>query len=509
MMAWNPSRKSVSQDIQTTDLAPKRQTGANTKVVSPGAPIAYTHKTPEEGYKDGWDIEAAYREGVASITWSWRAIDVIASNQSRLPMVARKNNSPFGAVVNDEALLKVLNIRANQGETGQQFRYRVSAQLLMSTRGVFIEVIRSKRTGDPIALNLLPPQYTSAVPDPKKFVSHYVLDMPEKEKVKLDRNSVIWLRRPHPLDPYLSLTPLESCGVAIEIEMLAKIYNRNFLINDGRPGGLLVLRSEVDDDDKFELQSRFAGNINRAGAVSVVSSENGADFVDTASNPRDAAYVQMRQLTKEEILAAFGVPESIIGNASGRTFANASEEGKVFWMETMLPHLDMISQGLDRLDPELYVGHDTSSVPILILAQQERDAFAMQEYSTGLITANEYRETTGREPVESDLADSMLANPNLTPIGNTERAMPAVESPAAQAQGGVPLDVQASEATQTAATEFNPESGQFDSPTEDQSDITQTGSMDIEVPASEAPSDLAPSERGEGRKTLPLLRDTE
>ena len=173
--------------------------------------------------------------------------------------------------------------------------------------------------------------------------------MPNGDKIIMKPEDVVWIRRPHPLDPYLSMTPMESAGIAIEIENLAKLYNRNFLLNDGRPGGLLVLRGEIDEDDKEELRSRFRGNMSRFGTTTVVSADDGVDYVDTSSNPRDAAYIQMRQITKEEILASFGVPESVIGNAAGRTFNNASEEVSVFWNETMSPHLEVLARALARL----------------------------------------------------------------------------------------------------------------------------------------------------------------
>jgi hypothetical protein len=138
----------------------------------------------------------------------------------------------------------------------------------------------------------------------------------------------------------------------------------------------------------------------------------------------------MRQITKEEILAAFGVPETVIGNASGRTFSNASEEIRVFWMETMQPHLEILSRAFDDLDDKRYVDFDTSSVPILIIAKQERERYLMEEFNNGLISGNEYREGSGRTNVESELMDSLLANPNLTPIGNTEKPFnPAEQQP--------------------------------------------------------------------------------
>lgn len=435
-MAWNkPETKSLNSGIET-----------KAGTVGVGAPVSLNPNAIGRPYRDSWDIEKAYREGMQRVTWVFRCIDAIAGNQARLPMILRRDNSPDGEILKSKSndLLSLLNSKANEGENSFIFRFRLSSQLLMSTRGVFIERVRG-RDGKVNALYLLPPQHTAPIPDAKKFVSGFEVSLPGGYKKVIRPEDVIWIRRPHPLDPYLSLTPMETTGIAIEIENLAKVYNRNFLLNDGRPGGLLVVRGEMEEDDKEELRSRFRGNLNRTGATSVIAADDGVDFVDTSSNPRDAAYIQMRQITKEEILAGFGVPESVIGNASGRTFSNASEELRVFWMETMQPHLEVLARGLDDLDDKNYVDFDTSSVPILIIAKQERQRYLMDEFNNGLISGNEYRDGTGRKVIESELMDSLLANPNLTPIGNTEKPFnPEQQQPVdmmgvpEQAPGGAP-----------------------------------------------------------------------
>ena len=413
-MGWNTSNKDLQQ-------------GEAKSILNAGAPIAFNPGMVNKPYKDNWDIERAYREGAQKVTWVFRCIDAIAGNQARLPMVLRKDNSPNGEIVNSKnPLLDIFNTKTNQGENSFIFRYRLSAQLLMSSRGVFVEKVRG-RNGEIIALHLLPPQHTAPIPHPKTFISGYEVDMRNGTKVILRPEDVVWIRRPHPLDPYLSITPMESAGIAIELENLAKLYNRNYLLNDGRPGGLLVVRGEMEDDDKEELRNRFRGNLSRTGATTVISSDDGVDFVDTSASPRDAAYTQMRQIQKEEILSAFGVPESVIGNAAGRTFSNASEEIRVFWMETMLPHLEPLARAFDELDEKYYIDFDTSSVPILIIAKQERARYLMDEYQQGLISVNEYRNGTGKKKVDSELADSLLSNPNLTPIANTEKPFKADE----------------------------------------------------------------------------------
>lgn len=426
-MAWNNFQNKSLGDNQSS------------KSIGPGAPIAHNPGFAGKAYSDSWDIERVYKEGMQKVTWVARCIDAIAGNQARLPIILRKDNSPDGEILagskaKNSEILKLLNTKSNIGENSFIFRYRLSSQLLMSTRGVFIEKIYG-RDGGIIGLNLLPPQSTAPIPDPKNFVAGYEVRMPNGAIVTMKPKDVIWVRRPHPLDPYLSMTPLEAAGIAVEIENLAKVYNRNYLLNDGRPGGLLVLRGEIDDDDKEELKSRFRGNIARAGATTVISSDDGADFVDTSASPRDAAYIQMRQITKEEILASFGVPESVIGNAAGRTFSNAGEEIRVFWNETMLPHLEPIARALDELDEQYYIDFDVSKVPVLILYEQERSRYLKEELGQGLISTNEYRIGTGRKEVDSDLADSLLMNPNLTPIANTKKKM---EEPAQAGVMGAP-----------------------------------------------------------------------
>lgn len=426
-MGWNKQdNKSISS-------------GESKAAIGPGAPVAYNANMVGKPYRDSWDIERAYREGLQKVTWVSRCVDAIAGNQARLPVILRKGNSQDGQIIKkrNNPLLDIFNTKANDGENSFIFRYRMSSQLLMSTRGVFIEKIRG-RGGEIIALHLLPPQHTSPIPHPRTFVSGYEVQMNNGFKQVLKPEDVLWIRKPHPLDPYLSLTPMESAGIAIEIENLAKIYNRNFLLNDGRPGGLLVMRGEIDDDDKDELRSRFRGNLNKTGAVTVISSDEGVDFVDTSSSPRDAAYIQMRQITKEEILASFGVPESVIGNAAGRTFSNAAEEIGVFWNETMMPHLMLMARGLDELDKDYYVDFDVANVPYLILAKQGRERYLLDEYNSGLISANEYRSGTGKKKVESELADSLLSNPNLTPIANTEKPFEPQGQQPVDMMGGAP-----------------------------------------------------------------------
>jgi HK97 family phage portal protein len=293
----------------------------------------------------------------------------------------------------------------------------LSSQILLSRRGAFIEIIRN-RVGDVSALMLLQPQYTFPIPDAERFIAGYSVEYPNQPKRIIEPENVMWVRVPHPTDPYKGQTPLESAGLAIEFDYYSRVYNRNFVINDGRPGGILVVKGDLEDEVSEEIARRFRGatgsNIGGAGRTTVISADD-ASFIDTAVNQRDAQYTEARAQNKEEILLAFGVPESVLGNAAGRTFANADTELEVFWRETMLPHLTLIERGLDILDddPKTYFVFDLSSVAILSRDDRDRSGFHLEELKQGAITIDEYRELTGRKGVGMD---ELLVPTNLSPV---------------------------------------------------------------------------------------------
>lgn len=368
-------------------------------------------------YKDDWDVKRGIDDALGKVTWAYKAAYAIAANASRLNFQRRSQNPRTGEVLPHDSVVHLMNHRSNDNQDAVSFRFMLSQQMLLSKKGAFVEVTRNK-VGDVIALNLLPPEITYPIPDPVDFVSGYLVEMGFGKQRIVPKESVIWIKVPHPTDPYKGQTPLEAAGLALEYDYFSKVYNRNFVINDSRPGGLLVVKGEMEDEQAEEIKRRFQGttgnNIGGAGRMTVIGAD-AAQYIDTATSQRDAQYVEARQLNKEEILLAFGVPESILGNASGRTFANSDVEMDIFWRETMLPHITMIERAFDSLDndPSTFYSHDLSSVATLDRDNRERASYHLEELKQGAISIDEYRLLTGRNAVG---INNLLVPTNLSPV---------------------------------------------------------------------------------------------
>ncbi len=127
--------------------------------------------TPATGGHRPWDVDRAVYEAYEQVVWAFAAVEAISTSASRLPFAARKGDT----ALEDHPLFTVLNRRANPLESGRQFRKRLSAQVLLSRKGAFVEITKSRRD-EPIRADLLPPARTFPVPgDGANLLSHYEL----------------------------------------------------------------------------------------------------------------------------------------------------------------------------------------------------------------------------------------------------------------------------------------------------------------------------------------------
>jgi len=285
-------------------------------------------------------------------------------------------------------------------------------------------------------------------------------ELPAFDPDSNDTNSVIWLCKPHPTNPFSGTVAVEAGSMSLDQDWYARLYNRNFLMNDGRPGGLLTVKG-LGDEGVDVLQQRFSGGPSQAGRTSVIEAED-ASWLDTAISPRDAQYQQLRTITKEEILEGIhGVPDTILGMAANRTYDNADAEREVYWTETMNPHLWIQERALEVLTSggihdDVRLWHDVSNIEVLNRAYEKRVSGAMDQFNAGLITIDEFRKLTGREPFNVPGSRVVFVAGSKAPIGDegdTKAAQKLTVLPISSSQ-------QASQNNQAAAASAAPPSGQ-------------------------------------------------
>ena len=321
MRRFLPALRGVSSITESKSVGSDEAKAALTSYYS--GPYATSYRADRFGGKT-WSTETAVVDGYERVVYAFKAINTIATQQARLPFAYTDADDQNGELITDLPWCRILNGRANPIETGKQFRRRLSSLFFLSKHGVFVEVSRS-RAGTPVRADILAPDRTRPVPGKgADLISHYEYTDAYGSRRELGVDKVVWIRDPHPLDPLLGSTPLEAAGLSVELDYHARRYNVTFLRNDGRPGMLIAVKGDLDDAEAQRLEMHFAPGPENAGRTTVVEAD-GLDAKDFGVNPRDMAYESAAASAKNETLVAFGTPESVLGNASGRCVDDQTE----------------------------------------------------------------------------------------------------------------------------------------------------------------------------------------
>lgn len=363
------------------------------------------------------ELDRVIRDSWERDVWVYRAVHARATNAAGIDVVIRDGRGKKAKPIEGHPLAELLNGQANPYEPAFDFRYRLHTLLDLSVKkGCFVEVTEG-RGGLVSRVDILNPMHTWPLPHADTFVSGFQMRLPSGEvfdelpPYQRGSGGVLWFKRPHPTDPYSSSSWIQAAGLSIDLDYWARRYNLNFLFNDGRPGGVLAVHSSGDDDDggldpeeAAALQARMSGGPGAAGRISILEAEH-LEYIDLSQSPRDAQYVEGRQITQREILVAAGTPLSVIGDASGRTYDNADAEEETFWKKEMVPELKRTANRWEELttgglqNTKEVVDFDWDSIECLQRERRRVEAAAGADLDRAAISIDEYREITGREPM--------------------------------------------------------------------------------------------------------------
>ena len=366
-----------------------------------------------------WDMDTVITEGYERSVWVFRCVELQSGHASRLPFrLGRNVGTDMQETALDHPLYRVMNGRANPLERSRHFRKRLSAQVLLSKRGAFVEKTRN-RAGVVTRLDLLDPSRTRPVPsNDGTYLSHFEYVTLMGEVRELDPSRVLWIREPHPTDMFSGVTPLEAAGISIDLDHLSRLYNVNFIKNDSKPGGIVAVDTEsLTDQEADRVEAKFAPGVHQAGELAVVATgPGGIRYIDTSTRPRDMAYSETSRTSKMEILAAFGIGESLLGNASEKSFQASEQEEFNFWTGPMPPHLELIADAFaddaDDWDPYL----DTSSVDVLELRRRKARQEAREEFNQGLRSISEYRPLASLPEIDTAHTRALWISPAKAPV---------------------------------------------------------------------------------------------
>lgn len=219
------------------------------------------------------------------------------------------------------------------------------------TAGEFVIVLAwgPIRAAGPLEMWPVRPDRIRVVTDESSNLVGYMYVSPDGERVPLTLDQVVHVRRPNPLDPYRGLSPVQAISVKLDSNRLASEYNRNFFLNSAEPGGIIEIEDRLDDDEFRELVQRWREQHQGVANAHRVAVLEQGKWVDRKYSMRDMMFPELGEMSRADILEAFGYPKAMTGAVEDVNKASADAQERMFGRYLIRPRLCKVQEALNAI----------------------------------------------------------------------------------------------------------------------------------------------------------------
>ncbi len=294
-------------------------------------------------------------------------------------------------------------VRPNAGSSWKQFT-ELSALHLGLTGECFWNLITKSPGGPVLGVQAIPPSWITGYElDANGRMTHWIVNVPGKRETPISADDIIFIREPHPTNLYKGASPVEAFALSYNMDLYSRAYTGNLLKNRARPDGIITTEQSLTPEQADTIRERW---LQRWGKSSVEEGPSvlgkGSSYQAISLSIADLAFIELAQLSRDQILGIYRVPSSKLGILDTANLANSREAENTYAENGLMPLLSKIEDATnDRLMPRLYDNADKFHYEYESPIRRDVAAETLRsraDFKLGAIKLNEHRENIGEDP---------------------------------------------------------------------------------------------------------------
>jgi HK97 family phage portal protein len=189
------------------------------------------------------------------------------------------------------------------------------------------------------------PGNVRAVATRDRMIDHYVYTVNGRD-VKFAYDEIIQFRSMNPDSYIYGLGNVSPAKNAIATDIFAQVWNKTFFSNSAQPSAVLESEDTLPDDVRTRVRESWKQLYQGAAKHGKTAILEKLKFRSISESVKDMDFVNLRKDLRVEILAAFGVPPSVVGLLEFANYSNMDQQIKMFWTNTLIPEMRNIEQTL-------------------------------------------------------------------------------------------------------------------------------------------------------------------
>ena len=335
--------------------------------------------------------------------WVYACVSTRAEKIAKLKLILEEKKGKTWQRVEDQETHPIIQ-PLNKVNNFMTFAYLIQAtsSFLDLTGGAFWVLFRSP-SGQVREIWPLFPHLTRVIKDSTNFITGYDYTVGGRT-IRLPVKDVVYMYTFNPNNFTAGTSIITASQLSIETDSYAQQWNRHFFLNNAMPATIVKYPGAVKKEQLELIRSQWNAlfqGVTKAGSTAFIGEGGSIERLNLSQ--KDMDYLEQRRFSRDEILAMFKVPKTLLGIVEDVNRANAEATRYSFAVDVVDPRMDFITSALN----EIYIPRAgvkgqyrfTYESPVpgnreLLLKERETGV------RMGWLTINEIRAEEGKAPIK-------------------------------------------------------------------------------------------------------------
>lgn len=339
-------------------------------------------------------------------------VSFLSASIAQLPLKVYKRSGDNSRIRDRDSVHSQVLYRPNPDQTAYEFVEALTTEYFLMG-SVFVWLLPDAESKSGYQLRIVPREWVidtvstnSYAPDLIKIATGH-----SGEWVEVPREQFVQFKMYNPGNPGGYQSPISALKQTLTEQVNADNFRNSIWKSSGRFNAYLTRPANVqpwDENQRKAFLQAFREGWDKAGSNQgkMPLLEDGMEIKTYNFNAKEAQYAETKQLSREDVAAAYHVNPSLIWHSSTQTYASAKDNARALYADCLGPVLQMLQQRINTfLLPMLGADPDVAFVEFDLTEKlkgsfEERASILQTSVGGPWMTRNEARADNNLPPID-------------------------------------------------------------------------------------------------------------
>lgn len=362
------------------------------------------------------------RELYATQSNLYSVVSFLASSVAQLPLKVYDRKAEDVRVRNRDSAAAMLLYRPNSDQTQAEFIEALCTEYLLFGEALVWVLPDSSASG--YQLRIIPSEWVVERKCETNYaVKTYKVRTQTGGTIEIDAKNIIAFRKYAPGLPASYQSPISALKQTLMEQIQADKFRTSLWRSSGRmnayvsrPANVTPWTKEARDAWTDTFRKGWSAGGSKSGSMPIL--EDGMEIKTYQFNSREAQFTEGKQLSREDVAAAYHINPSLIWHTNTQTYASSKDNARALYAECLGPMLQIFQQRINAFllpligaDPNLYVEFDLEEK--LKGSFEERASIIQSAVGGPWMTRDEARAMNNMAPLPNDEGKGVIVPLNV------------------------------------------------------------------------------------------------